>query len=183
MPVKPQFQISLMLLAMVLGAGLSYGILRTMPDEPKPVAVKAAEVFQLPEAYFYNEAGEKTRLNDFRGQVLLVNLWATWCPPCVVELPALDTLQAKLKDKNFRVVAISLDRTSATNVISFLKGRGIEQLNVYWDKDRQIPAKWQYSGIPTTFLVDAAGNVVETFDGPYEWDRGPVFEKISSFVK
>ena len=61
---------------------------------------------QLPEASFFNAMGQKIELADFKGQVVLVNLWATWCPPCVVELPALDKLQAKLKDRNFKIVAI-----------------------------------------------------------------------------
>jgi thiol-disulfide isomerase/thioredoxin len=181
-PVKPRFQISLMLTAMALSALLSYGILTNLPDEENSPMVNDPASRQMPEAVFYNEVDERVTLASFRGQVVLVNLWATWCPPCVVELPSLERLQQKLKGKNFRVVAISLDRTSAENVASFLRERDVKLLDVYWDKDRQIPAKWKYAGIPVSFLIDAEGNLVETFEGPREWEQGAVFERISALV-
>lgn len=133
---------------------------------------------RLPDMEFYNAADQKITLADFQGKVVLVNLWATWCPPCVTELPALDNLQARLKDKDFKVVTIALDRSSIATVADFLKEKGIERLEPYWDKERQIPLKWRYAGLPTTYLLDREGKVVRRFDGPRAWDKPEIVDMM-----
>lgn len=136
----------------------------------------------LPPVTFYDADGKKVTLDDFKGDVVLVNLWATWCPPCVMELPALDKLQAKLKGRHFKVVAISMDRTSIDNVTSFLEQKKLDHLTAYWDKDRAIPSAWKYDGLPTSYLVGADGTVVQRFDGPYDWAEGKMFDLISAMT-
>lgn len=132
----------------------------------------------LPAASFVDRNGAAADLSQFKGQVVLVNLWATYCPPCVAELPALDQLQAKLRDRGFRIVAVSLDRSSAEQVAAFWDARGLEQLDFYWDRDRQIPGKWKYDGIPTSYLLDRTGRVVKTYNGAYKWDEEEIFRPI-----
>jgi thiol-disulfide isomerase/thioredoxin len=143
----------------------------------------AAAVTTLPEAYFSDNIGQHRTLADFKGKVVLVNLWATWCPPCVVELPSLDKLQAKLKDKNFKVVAISMNQPPLSAVTQFLDQKDITHLEVYWDADRQIPLKWRYAGLPASFLLDKDGHVVREFDGPQVWDSGKTFDEIGGLLK
>jgi thiol-disulfide isomerase/thioredoxin len=181
-PVKPHFDMILsiaLVLALVVGtaATLWRGKLEHMAN---PAAATAQS---LPDTYFYDTSDRQVTLADFRGKVVLVNLWATWCPPCVVELPALDSLQAKLKDKNFKVVAISQDTSSLATITSFLQGKDVTHIDAYWDKDRQIPMKWRYDGLPVSFLLDADGRVVRRFDGPYAWDKGEMFAEISGMLK
>ena len=147
----------------------------------KPVAV--SENIVLPEAFFTDAEGKKHTLADFKGKTILVNLWATWCPPCVAELPSLDMLQAKLDDKNFEVVAISLDRGDIKIVTDFLTARGADHLKPYQDSTREISMKWKYSGVPVSFLIGADGNVIAQYDGPLEWHQGPVFDEVSRAVK
>ncbi|HCS23200.1 MAG TPA: hypothetical protein DIW20_05545, partial [Rhodospirillaceae bacterium] len=108
--------------------------------------------------------------------------WATWCPPCVAELPALDSLQAKLRDKGLHVVAVSLDRKPLADVAAFLEERRVEQMKLYVDTDRQIPLKWQYAGVPASFLIGRDGVVIEQFDGPREWDKGEMLTKIEAVL-
>jgi thiol-disulfide isomerase/thioredoxin len=149
---------------------------------PLPPAAPDAVRVEMADAVFYDALATETpvRLSDFRGSVLLVNLWATWCPPCVVELPSLDLLQAKLGDRNFRVITISMDRGDAAKIPAFLKERGVERLPAYWDKDYDIPRKWTYGGLPASFLIGADGRLIEKFEGPRKWDSGEVFEKIKA---
>jgi len=125
---------------------------------------------RLPAVSFYDKSGTKVTLDDFRGRVVLVNLWATWCPPCIAELPSLDRLQKMLPEDKFAVVAISMDTTSMEAVAGFLKKRSVKNLDVYWDKDRQLPLKWKYDGLPTSFLLDRDGNVMKRYDGPVVGD-------------
>lgn len=145
-------------------------------DAQSPASVAAVSLSA--EAGFFDVGGRKFTLADFRGKVVLVNLWATWCPPCVAELPSLDRLQALLKDRNFAVVAISLDRGDMKTVTDFLEKRGVEHLTAYWDRDRDVPLKWKYEGLPVSFLLDEKGAVIEKFDGPREWHEGDVFRQI-----
>jgi|GEM_PF-288785 len=145
-------------------------------------AAPATEVEKLPSVRFYDIKGQPVTLEDFKGQVLLVNLWATWCPPCVAELPSLDKLQAMLQDKGLRVVAVSVDRVPVEDVMAFFKERNLERLAAYVDSDRQIALNWPYSGIPISFLVGRDGALLQTFSGPEEWTEGPVFKAIQAAV-
>ena len=183
MQVKPRIQAFVILGAMAFAALLSYGILHHSAPEP----VKSMEKFDtqppLPEAVFYDADGDKKTLADFKGDVLLVNLWATWCTPCVAELPALERLQGKLKDDGMKVIAISVDRGPVEDVAAFLDNKGIEALDLYVDTDRDIPSKWKYAAIPASFLIDREGNVIQTFSGPQEWDKGDIFARIEQVLQ
>lgn len=205
--LKPQHRIFLMLGAMALAIVLSYTILvniqppssggetakndmekqavKTVASEPRSAArPRPSAVGQaLPAVTFYDENGQPVTLDDFKGEVVLVNLWATWCPPCVAELPSLDRLQAKLRERGLHVVPVSLDNKPVEAVAAFLAERRVEQISLYLDRDRQIPMKWVYAGIPASFLIDRSGMVIEQFDGPREWDEGAVFERIASHLK
>lgn len=143
-------------------------------------AAKATAEQSLPEVVFYDQNGDSVQLADFSGKVILVNLWATWCTPCVAELPALDALQSKMKDKNFEVVAISMDRDDFVKVKTFLAERDIDNIVSYWDRDKAIALKWKYAGLPSSFLIDAKGQLVEKFEGPREWDSEEMIKKISA---
>ena len=164
-PVKRHILFFVFVVSVVASYVVARTIMGTIPAE-NPVALPP-----LPIVSFYDKSGKKLTLDDFKGRVVLVNLWATWCPPCVAELPSLERLQKKLPADKFAVVAISLDTTSMKVVADFLKKQHLETLAVYWDKDRQMPLKWKYDGLPTSFLLDREGNVVKRYDGAYEWDE------------
>lgn len=171
-PVKRHFQ----LLVLALIALASYGVLEYTRHN------QATKAEHLPEISFYDKLERPVTLENFKGTVVLVNLWATWCPPCVAELPSLNRLQEKLPEGKFRVVAISLDKSSLKEIQGFLNAKGAKGLEVYWDKDRQAPLKWKYEGLPTSFLLDQAGAVIKRYDGPYEWDKEPLLKEIGAML-
>ena len=182
MAVKIQFQVFVVLAAIAVGF-ISVKFLDIYNKEnKKPPHAQSAGVMDIApldaSAVFYDLEGNAKTLSDFKGHVTLVNLWATWCPPCVAELPSLDRLQAMLKKEGLKVAAISLDRKQASDVTAFLQARNIEYLSAYWDQDRQIALKWKYGGIPVSYLLDAQGNVIKRYEGPYEWTEGVVLEDI-----
>jgi len=184
--VKPQI---MYLWAVTLAALLSYGIVTMILAKPfgnKENVSRVIESKTLPPVTFYDSSGKKTSLEAFRGRAILVNLWATWCTPCVAELPALARLRGKLKDKNFTIVAINLDRKAdVKTILDFLEKHDADELGIYLDKDRDVPGKWStlYQGLPTSFLLDATGNIIKIYNGPYEWDKADVFAEISASVK
>ncbi len=171
MPVKRQF-LFFVFVAAVLA---SYGLVRALRG-------KSGHASRLPAVTFYDKLDRTVTLEDFKGKVVLVNVWATWCTPCVAELPSLDRLQAMMPADRFRVVAISTDTTSRKTVMAFLRARKIRHLVFYWDKNRQIPLRWRYAGLPTSFLLDRKGDVLARFDGPYAWDKGKLLKEIKTLV-
>jgi thiol-disulfide isomerase/thioredoxin len=178
--VKAQFQrFANFGTALVLLAGLALGYLLVQHVYAKERPVPGA----LPALSFVDRAGNPADLSQYRGKVVLVNLWATWCPPCVAELPSLEILHARLRGQGFAVVALSLDRGSVEKVAAFWDKRGIEQLDFFWDRDGLVPRRWSYEAIPTSYLLDRTGRVVKTYAGAYKWDEPEIFGEIERQVK
>ena len=168
MPVKRLF-LFFAFVAIVLA---SYGLVR------ENRVVKHPPRDHLATLNFYDKSGKQVTLDDFKGKIVLVDLWATWCVPCVIELPSLDRLQKALPTDKFEVIAISLDTSSMQDIQSFLKEKNIQNLQAYWDKDRQVPLKWKYAGIPKNFILDKEGGIISAFDGDYVWDRDVTIKQI-----
>jgi thiol-disulfide isomerase/thioredoxin len=123
-----------------------------------------------PEVPLRDEKGASVTLAKFKGKVVLVNFWATWCAPCVREMPALDALQAKLGTDRFVIVAVSLDRLGFAKITPFLERIGVERLTVLLDQKRALYRKVNGQGLPTTLLLDHEGKVRGYLEGPAEWD-------------
>lgn len=123
-----------------------------------------------PEVVFGDGDGGEVRLADFRGKVVLVNLWATWCVPCVAEMPALDRLQGALGPDGLEVVAISQDRDGAPAVIRFYEKYDFGNLGVYVDPTGRMAAALKVGVLPTSLIVDREGRLVGELVGAAEWD-------------
>lgn len=123
-----------------------------------------------PSAAFRTLAGADVTFADFRGQVLLVNFWATWCAPCVKEMPALERLHLELADEGLAVLAVSQDRDGAAVVEPFLARIDLRQLPIYLDPNGALGRDFAVKGLPTTFVIDREGRVVAGLVGPAEWD-------------
>ena len=115
--------------------------------------------------------GDTTRtLADFRGKGVVVNFWATWCAPCVREMPALDRLSAEVLGDGIVVLAMSSDRGGAAVVSKFYAKRGITSLSVIIDEKSKVARAVGISGLPTTVMYDREGREVGRVLGPAEWD-------------
>lgn len=124
----------------------------------------------VPEIRFQDEQGHDLTLADFRGRVVLLNVWATWCVPCRQEMPTLDRLQARLGGKDFLVMALSLDRKGVEAVKGFYQEVGVEKLAIYVDPSGQGSRGLAIPGVPTTLLIDREGREVARKTGAAEWD-------------
>ncbi|MDE2166340.1 MAG: TlpA family protein disulfide reductase [Alphaproteobacteria bacterium] len=132
----------------------------------------------LPELHFANADGKDLSLGDFRGRVVLLNLWATWCVPCRKEMPTLDRLDAKLGGPGFEVVALSIDRRGLAAVQPFFKELGIKALRIYLDQSGKAAFTLDAPGLPTTLLIDRDGREIARKIGPAEWDSPEIEEVI-----
>jgi thiol-disulfide isomerase/thioredoxin len=122
--------------------------------------------------------GRSLTLADFRGRIVLLNLWATWCTPCREEMPTLDRLQARLGGTDFEVVALSIDHDGIAAVRKFYQEIGIKHLRIYNDPTTDATARLGVIGIPATLLIDREGREVGRALGPAEWDAPEVVETV-----
>lgn len=131
------------------------------------------------EAYFLSPEGYRVGWQDFKGEYLLVNFWATWCAPCVIELPSLDTLQKKFSGEGLNIISVSLDTMrSQSQIKKFLYNRNIGEFAAYLDASGEVKKKIRMRGIPTSYLLDPDGNVLYMFEGDANWSSP---EAISFF--
>jgi len=129
-------------------------------DAPKP----------LPDIRFSDAGGKQFGLADFRGKVVLLNIWATWCVPCRTEMPTLDRLQARLGGADFEVVPLSIDRQGVSAIDDFYRKVGIVHLGKYLDADGESADHLQMMGVPATLLINRQGRELGRLVGPAEWD-------------
>lgn len=127
------------------------------PERPDPVS-------------FVDGGGISRSFEDWKGKVVLVNLWATWCGPCRHEMPALDRLQAELGSDKFEVLAVSLDRSGLDLPKAFYAENNIEHLGLYNDASARTGVALGVFGMPTTVLLDREGRLIGRLVGPAEWD-------------
>lgn len=135
-----------------------------------------------PEVSFTPEGGAATSLQAWKGRVILVNLWATWCAPCRKEMPSLAALQSEMGSKDFEVVAISLDRKGAEASGAFLKEVGATTLKLYTDPTTDTLNQFQAVGLPASILIDRQGREIGRLLGPAEWNSAEAKALIKAAV-
>ena len=174
-----------------------FGAWRSLPTQPsaKPPAADPALALRprpilaphrlprtLPDIGFEDRNGLKRSLASFRGKVVLLNVWATWCAPCRAEMPTLDRLQGQLGSKDFEVVALSIDRDGQAAVERFFRETHVQSLGIYVDKSADALARLGIVGVPTTLLVDRDGREVARHTGPAVWDDPGAIDAISRYL-
>jgi thiol-disulfide isomerase/thioredoxin len=124
----------------------------------------------VPEVAFTDGAGNRHLLSEFKGRYVLLNMWATWCAPCVKELPALEHLQEGAGSANFVVVPVNVGRSDALETAQFLMTHGAAKLSVNVDSTLALMRMLHVYGLPVTVLIDPKGRQIARADGPADWD-------------
>jgi peroxiredoxin len=136
-------------------------------------------------------AGDTVELTSFAGDVVLLNIWATWCRPCVVEMPSLQRLHEELRDRGLRVIAVSVDAPLGIigsfgepggDVRRFVADHGLT-FTVLHDPSGRIQSDYQVTGLPTTYIIDRAGRIQQKLLGARSWDDGPLADEIRTLVE
>jgi thiol-disulfide isomerase/thioredoxin len=143
--------------------------------------VPASPPTPAPEVSIVDLAGDTVSLTDFAGKFVLVNLWATWCEPCLREMPSLDRMQRHLGDK-ITVVAISEDRGGNKTVEPFIDKLGLKSFKTYLDPKSGAGRAFKVEGLPTSFLIDREGRVLGRVEGAAEWDSPKLLGVLKSFL-
>jgi len=121
-------------------------------------------------------SGKPVTIEDYRGKVVLLNIWATWCPPCKVEMPSMESLHRKLAGTDFRLVAVSVDEEDSTVVNAFVKEMGLT-FEILHNRDASIRRIYQTTGVPESFVIDRDGVIVKKIIGAADWEA-PVNEAL-----
>jgi thiol-disulfide isomerase/thioredoxin len=138
------------------------------------------ETVPPPELNLADTRGEMHRLEDYRGKVVLVNFWASWCPPCIKEMPGLQQLQAQLAGRPFSILAVNVgekryDVWKFTKLVDFT-------LPTPLDTNKQTFNAWQATVLPTSFLLDTRGRIRYRVQGDLEWDDSTVVGLIEELL-
>ncbi len=133
---------------------------------------------------FQDAKGNWRHISDYRGKLVLLNLWATWCVPCLREMPALDDLQGVYKNTELIVLPVSLDRTSnADKIFDFYRHSYIKHLPVLNDPDMQLMRALHPDGLPTSYLITPDGRAVGKVEGFAPWDSPQAANLIESYLQ
>jgi cytochrome c biogenesis protein CcmG/thiol:disulfide interchange protein DsbE len=158
----PSPKLSLTILFVVIASVLLIFFLR---NEPKQLQVG----FPAPNFTFPDLNGRQVSLSDHRGKVVLVNIWATWCPPCKEEMPSMQKLY-----ENFEILAVSIDSTGRDAVAPFMRKMNLT-FPALLDPKEDIRSLYGATGVPESFIIDQDGIIVEKIIGPADWATPKVF--------
>jgi thiol-disulfide isomerase/thioredoxin len=131
---------------------------------------------------FSDAADNQLYLNQFRGKIVVLNVWASWCGPCVMEMPTLDHLQASFSPNDLVVVPISIDRGGAHQAMPYLSRMGVHTMTPYFDHSNAIGRLLGASRIPVTVIIGRDGNEIGRFIGTTEWDSDEAKSLIKYFI-
>lgn len=164
------FPVALLAAALATVAGLQHiqGGPRTGYEAPD---------FSLPDL-----EGNIHRLSDYRGKVVFLNLWTTWCPPCRMEMPAMEKLHRRLRGRDFVMLAVSADEGGEDAVAPFVAELGLT-FPVLLDPGGRLSPRYGVTGYPETFIIDRAGQVVNHTIGPAEWDDEGVVRNLVALIE
>ncbi len=158
-------------------------------DIPQGLNAGAMKSFQFHQnvvpatnAVFQDQNGTDFSFSDFEGQVILVNLWATWCAPCIKEMPDLNALQKTLGGDDFQVVLLSENQDGIESSLAFLEEHNITNLTTYIDGNRAVARSLRSNALPTSILIGADGNEIGRLIGPADWDSGDAHALINYFI-
>ncbi|GHG15613.1 TlpA disulfide reductase family protein [Paracoccus aerius] len=149
------------------------GLVKLVPaEEPAPVS----------DVEFTDPKGGTHTLADYKGKVVLLNFWATWCAPCREEMPYLDALQSEMGGEDFEVVAVATGRNAPDRIDKFYAETGLQNLPVLLDPRQQLARDMGVVGLPVTVLIDREGREVARLLGEADWSSEPAKTVIRQLV-
>lgn len=177
----------LFVLCLVVLGGLLYRIATEPQEAAEPQPPTAIGKFTplaaprpAPEVSFTDQSGKTVALADFRGRTVLVNLWATWCAPCIKEMPSLARLQAKMQD--IAILAVSEDRGGEGVVAPFLAKLDLPGLAIYLDPKNDVTHAFAVEGLPTSILIGRDGRIEGELEGAADWDSPTMAALIRGYA-
>ena len=140
------------------------------------------KTFPIEPVAFNDVDGKAIDFSQFKGKIIMVNMWATWCPPCVRELPAIERLATKFKAEDFVLLPISIDAEGKQQVQPFLNSLGMPNFNSYYDQSQSLGDVFPLDTIPATFILDQQGQLIAFVRSYVDWDDAKAVSLIQGFI-
>ena len=158
---------------------LAFGVVWLQSSKYEPLTVgKVAPDFELPDL-----DDKSVRLSDFRGKVIFLNFWATWCKPCREEMPSMEVLHQSLQKDGLVVLAVSIDRvTTKKDIPPFVKNLNLT-FPILVDSWGQTDKRYKLMGVPETYIIDQQGVLQEKIIGPRDWTRLDNLNVVTKLLK
>jgi peroxiredoxin len=174
--------LSLLLFSLLcfLASGFCVLIPAVRAQPPSPFDVEKLSGQKAPEFTLKDLAGNQVSLSSFRGKTVLLNFWATWCPPCKDELPTIEKLHQSTKQRGLVVLAVSVD-TSAAKVKDFVKEHPVSY-SVLHDATLTVSRSYKVFSLPMTFIIDKRGVIVEKHFGHRDWSKPDIVTSIEALL-
>ncbi|MCS6207177.1 TlpA disulfide reductase family protein [Shewanella baltica] len=159
-----------------------------MQQATKPMETTVDLINVLPKTFpiepvaFNDVDGKAIDFSQFKGKIIMVNMWATWCPPCVRELPAIERLATKFKAEDFVLLPISIDAEGKQQVQPFLNSLGMPNFNSYYDQSQSLGDVFPLDTIPATFILDQQGQLIAFVRSYVDWDDAKAVSLIQGFI-
>lgn len=144
--------------------------------------IKESDATAIPAIIYSNEDGKEQALDASKYKLTALHFWATWCVPCVKELPQINTAQKKYTDKEFKIIALSLDGKKIENVQKFYSDNKIENLELLFDSNMSAFQQLKIKGLPTTIFINSEGKEIARAEGNLNWESKGVEEFIKSQI-
>jgi peroxiredoxin len=174
--MSKQFITAIWVIALFLGA--SFG---AMAQAPGKGLTALTEKKMAPDFELSDLDGKIHRMSDYRGKVVIVNFWATWCPPCREEMPSMQRAWEAIKDQGGEMLAIDVGEDE-DRVFQFTADYPVE-FPLLLDRDTEVPGRWGVRGLPTTYVVDKQGRMVYRAVGGREWDDPEILKLVRELLK
>lgn len=137
---------------------------------------------KYPDLHLPDTDGIYARLSDYKGKVIFLNFFATWCPPCRREMPSIQKLHNKMKGKKIEIVCVSVDRGDKNKVLDFIRSGGYT-FKVLLDSDGSAADKYSVTSIPATFIIDKKGTIVSRVIGERDWAGDDIVKELTWLAK
>ena len=177
---------AVLLLSVLYGINGPKGKPSSVLTEPPPSMApfkKAQTALAVPAVAVTAPGGSLKSLSEYKGRVVLLNLWATWCGPCVKELPALAVLQKNLAQDSFVVVPVNVGRESPAEAQAFLTSHGAGNLQTFGDSNAAVMRAFGAVGLPMTILIDKDGNEIGRAEGAPDWSAPDSVAYLRSLIE
>ncbi|MGP0629071.1 peroxiredoxin family protein [Nitrospina sp. 32_T5] len=156
------------------------------PEEVQVASVQTQERsavgYMAPGFTVRNLKGNRVSLADFEGQVVILNLWATWCGPCRIEMPGFENLYRRFRSEGLTILAVSLDKDNDQKVRDFVEEYGLS-FPVLLDAQHKVESRYNTFTIPTTYVIDRKGRIVAVVDGAKNWEAQETFDALELLLK
>lgn len=155
--------------------------LNALPSHSKDKPLQTEDFQMAPDSLLQKLGGGTIKLSDYRGKWVFLNFWATWCPPCIKEMPSMEVFYNKFKENNLTLLAVSVDAEGASVVKPFVEKYGLT-FEIFLDPQNKVSKEFKVFGLPSTYVINPEGQIAAQAMGPRDWEDPVIIEYFADLM-